>query len=444
MSRNLESWRDSVSAFDDILATRDQAYVERVPKADAVLSATDIDALTRKRVEFESRINEIEKSSDVAALGTPAEQATWARLKRIEEYLAAHPDDPDLADMRDKQRLMTGVMYWRLAESFKARVWNERRSVKELEADLKETQRRAVLVQQARQATPANTGQYAVRVAALRARMDGCRAARGGFGAPEPLPAVARHPRTAAPEGAHRDLSDPGPLRPGGHLRSRHQRETGQRQGRHRTAGGRPAPGEAVKRQGPLLIGLAAAMLPAWWAPARAADAPPPTIRDLEGQQVEVKPDPPQGVDARKTMDSYRRFLDLNAGDEQLRAEALRRLGDLNLESSESERIERELVTNEGLRATEAITLYTALLKAYPKYERNDSVLYQLARAYELNAQPDKAMATLDRLVTSYPNSRYIDEAQFRRGELLFSNKAYPGAQRPTKRSSTRTGLRLL
>ena len=130
-------------------------------------------------------------------------------------------------------------------------------------------------------------------------------------------------------------------------------------------------------------------------------------------------------------MDSYRRFLDLNAGDAALRAEALRRLGDLNLESSESERIERELATNEGLRATEAIHLYSALLKTYPKYERNDSVLYQLARAYELNAQPDKALATSDQLVASYPNSRYIDEAQFRRGEIAVLRQGLPqGAER--------------
>src|SRR5208283_656803 len=152
-------------------------------------------------------------------------------------------------------------------------------------------------------------------------------------------------------------------------------------------------------------------------------------IKDLEGQQVDVSTDPPQGVDTNKTMDSYRRFLDLNAGDEALREEALRRLADLNLESSETERIEHELATNEGLRATEAIHLYTALLKAYPKYERNDSVLYQLARAYELNAQPDKALASLDRLVASYPTSRYIDEAQFRRGEILFGEKTYPASQ---------------
>ena len=161
-----------------------------------------------------------------------------------------------------------------------------------------------------------------------------------------------------------------------------------------------------------------------------AADQKPaPTIKDLDNQPVEIKSDPPKNVDASKTMDSYKRFLDLNAGDASLRAEALRRLGDLNLESSESERIEHELVTNEGLRATEAIHLYSALLKAYPKYDRNDAVLYQLARAYELNAQPDKALAALDQLVAQFPNSRYLDEAQFRRGEILFSAKAYVKSQ---------------
>jgi hypothetical protein len=128
--------------------------------------------LNRKRVDFESRINEIEKSNDVAALGTPEEQRTWARLKRIEDFLKQHPDDPDLAEMREKHRLMKGVMYWRLSQSFKARLWNERRSVKELEGSLLETQRRAVLVAQARQAMPVDTGGYAQRVSAVRARMD--------------------------------------------------------------------------------------------------------------------------------------------------------------------------------------------------------------------------------------------------------------------------------
>ena len=172
MTRNLETWRDSLTAFDDIIDTKQKAYTERVPKADAVLASTDLDGLLRKRVDFESRINEIEQSNDVAALGTPEEQATWARLKEIEEYLAAHPDDPDLAEMREKHRLMKGVMYWKLSESFKARVWNERRSVKELAASLKETQRRTLQVQQARQSIPSDNGEYAARVSDVRERID--------------------------------------------------------------------------------------------------------------------------------------------------------------------------------------------------------------------------------------------------------------------------------
>jgi len=172
MSRNLENWREDLAAFNDMLDTRQQAYDQQVPKADAVMEATDLAALTQKRVDFESRINHIEKSNDVAALGTAEEQRNWARLKRIEDYLALHPDDPGLGEMRDRARLLKGVMYWRLSQSFKARVWNERRSVKELEGALVETQRRAVMVKQARQSMPGNTGAFAERVTAVSARID--------------------------------------------------------------------------------------------------------------------------------------------------------------------------------------------------------------------------------------------------------------------------------
>ena len=172
MGKNLDNWREDLAAFDDMLDTRQQAYDAEVPKADAVMSATDLSALTQKRVAFESRINDIEKSNDVAALGTAEEQQNWARLKRIEDYLALHPDDPSLGEMRDRLRLLKGVMYWRLSQSFKARLWNERRSVKELEASLVETQKRDVLVKQARLSMPGNTGAFATRVAAVRSRID--------------------------------------------------------------------------------------------------------------------------------------------------------------------------------------------------------------------------------------------------------------------------------
>jgi hypothetical protein len=172
MRRNLEDWREKLTVFNDMLDTRQQAYEQRAPHAEALMAATDLDALTKQRVAFESRLNAIEKSTDVAALGSVEEQHNWARLKHIEDYLAAHPNDPDLTDLREQFRLLKGVMYWRMSQSFKARLWNERRSVKELEASLVETEKRAVLVEQARLGMPGSNGAFAARVTAVNERMD--------------------------------------------------------------------------------------------------------------------------------------------------------------------------------------------------------------------------------------------------------------------------------
>lgn len=152
------------------------------------------------------------------------------------------------------------------------------------------------------------------------------------------------------------------------------------------------------------------------------------TIKDLESRPVEVRTDAQVPASSSKAMENYRRFLELQKTDPQLRAEAMRRLGDLNLEAGELERMEKE-VTQIDLQGGEAIKLYSTLLKAYPDYPRNDQVLYQLARAYETTGQPEKALETLDRVVRQYPRTPQLDEVQFRRGELLFSAKRYADAQ---------------
>ena len=159
-----------------------------------------------------------------------------------------------------------------------------------------------------------------------------------------------------------------------------------------------------------------------------AASSSAPTIGDL------VKAPPPvvqrgsvPESDPARAMENYRRFLELQRTDPALRAEAMRRLADLNQESGSLDRLDKEL-SQVDQQGAEAIRLYTQLLQIYPDYPHNDQVLYQLARAYETTGRPEQALATLDRLVASYPHSPLLDEAQFRRGELLFSAKRYADA----------------
>jgi cellulose synthase operon protein C len=174
------------------------------------------------------------------------------------------------------------------------------------------------------------------------------------------------------------------------------------------------------------LLGLMAvsAMAAAASAPQKRAA----TVGDLSKRNVEVHSDATVGGSAAKAMQSYRQFLELQNTDAKLRAEALRRLGDLNLESGELERMSSE-VTQLDMQGAEAIKLYSTLLKAYPDYPRNDQVLYQLARAYETTGQGAEALATLEQIVRRFPAAREIAEVQFRRGELLFSGQRYADAQ---------------
>ena len=152
------------------------------------------------------------------------------------------------------------------------------------------------------------------------------------------------------------------------------------------------------------------------------------TIADLPSRPVVIQPDQKVEASASRAMENYKRFLELQKTDPQLRAEALRRLGDLNLEAGEGERMQGEANTLD-LQGAEAIKLYSTLLKSYPDYPRNDQVLYQLARAYETTGQPEKALESLDDILRRYPRSPQMDEVQFRRGELLFSARNYRAAQ---------------
>jgi hypothetical protein len=176
----LARWQDSIVAFDDMLDTRERAYAERVPQADAVLNSGRLDKYGADRATSGGRLDQVENTQDVSALGTAEERDQWARIVRLEAALLTAPDDDETNAIREKTRLAKGVLYWRLAEAFKARVWNERRTLKDLDQALREAQNRWVRVQKARSSTPNNTGEFAARVAALRQRLEGAQARLAG------------------------------------------------------------------------------------------------------------------------------------------------------------------------------------------------------------------------------------------------------------------------
>jgi outer membrane protein assembly factor BamD (BamD/ComL family) len=159
-------------------------------------------------------------------------------------------------------------------------------------------------------------------------------------------------------------------------------------------------------------------------------------IGSLAREEVVLDTEKTVKADANRAREHYARYLELEtAADPAMRAIALRRLGDLTLEQAESRLLEEGLTDSVTSNFSEAESLYKAFLDEYPDDPAAGRVLYQLARTVDLKGETEKSLSTLDRLVDSgisdadNEQAALLAEAQFRRGETLFSAHDWHAAE---------------
>jgi tetratricopeptide (TPR) repeat protein len=183
-------------------------------------------------------------------------------------------------------------------------------------------------------------------------------------------------------------------------------------------------------RPGHSLALLAACALAACASKQRPGTTPDtePTLKTLAGRSVVVAPDSGVEGDLDKTIAAYKSFLEAAPKSAQ-RPEAMRRLGDLEMDNADMRAASGESTTGVPDYKV-AVARYQDYLKAYPNDPAIDRVLYQLARAQEQAGELEVSLKTLDRLVAEHPKTIYRDEAEFRRGELLFTLRDYPKAEK--------------
>jgi len=112
-----------------------------------------------------------------------------------------------------------------------------------------------------------------------------------------------------------------------------------------------------------------------------------------------------------------------------------RRLADLMLDSAAELAATTETSAGSAMqrgasrdkRLAAAIDIYQSLLRQNPQAHNDTELMYQLARAYDENAQPDQAMAIFERLIqdSAGTENRLYADAQFRRGEILFGRGSF-------------------
>lgn len=146
-----------------------------------------------------------------------------------------------------------------------------------------------------------------------------------------------------------------------------------------------------------------------------------PTIGSLEEKELVISDIQVQPIERKNVIAKYKEFL-RSVPVEDIYSDAQRRLADLELMSGEdiSASDDDPLSPSGQQQLRSAIKQYKRYLNTHKNTVENELVLYQLAKAYSLLAQPQNEQKTLNRLKREFPDSKYSDEVDFRRGETYF------------------------
>jgi tetratricopeptide (TPR) repeat protein len=138
---NLDRWQQSVDVYANMLETRRLAFEERLPRVQETLARADIDGMVQRKLEFDALLNDIEQSGDWLALATEREFELWGEITGVEKTPALAADIPEAEEVRDKIRLLKGVLQWGLEKDFRERLSRIRGDLRETGEALVETQR---------------------------------------------------------------------------------------------------------------------------------------------------------------------------------------------------------------------------------------------------------------------------------------------------------------
>jgi tetratricopeptide (TPR) repeat protein len=139
--RNLDEWQRNVNVYANMLETRKEAYTSRLPRAQDALARADLDDMVRRKLEFDSALNNIEESHDWLALATESEFERWGEITGLESTPVLREDIPEAEEVGDKIDLLKGVLQWQLEREFGDRLWRIRRDLRQIGEALVAAQR---------------------------------------------------------------------------------------------------------------------------------------------------------------------------------------------------------------------------------------------------------------------------------------------------------------
>jgi hypothetical protein len=168
-----------------MVATRRQAFEQKLPAADARLATVDVTTINGRRDALQAEFEAAVAGRDIFALATTEERAQLDLLDEVDAELDRLSGDARVeelrtwdggrwrgaaadrqGDAREKARLARGVLTWKLDAAWRVRSWQTSRALRDLNATVYDSRTRETASGKARIGAPE-------RNAALGRRVDG-------------------------------------------------------------------------------------------------------------------------------------------------------------------------------------------------------------------------------------------------------------------------------
>ncbi|WP_298825852.1 tetratricopeptide repeat protein [uncultured Piscinibacter sp.] len=171
LAKNLQDWEDSLGVFGDMLDNRRQAYAQRLPQVQAGARAVDLSALRQRRDAVSGEVERALREQDAPALADAKDRELLEMIKGVQQGLQSLGNDADAERARQRARLASGALTWRLAQEYPARAWDAQKNMKIIDAELAQAREREAAVAKAQIEEPARHEAFARRIAELSQRI---------------------------------------------------------------------------------------------------------------------------------------------------------------------------------------------------------------------------------------------------------------------------------
>jgi len=168
LQQYLQTLGKDISAYDWMVAARREGYESRLPAVQKNFRKLSSGSIRKRRNALASELKRIEKKQNIWGLTNTKERKMIRKINNLQRNINKLAKKQSINDLRNKLRILKGVMAWRLQTEYVKRLWNSKQELKKLDEAIAESRRAKFLVEKARKRAPATFDGYNLRLQRYR------------------------------------------------------------------------------------------------------------------------------------------------------------------------------------------------------------------------------------------------------------------------------------